>query len=438
MEVRRCTYPLLQEEVYTATLPSGLVVRVIPRKDYKKKYAVFMTQYGSNDSSFVLPGNNGVTVVPGNNGVTEVPDGIAHFLEHQMFAKEWGDAFSRFSEWGASANAFTAWTYTGYLFSTTANFLDCFKFLIDFVQDPYFTEAGTEKEKGIIEQEISMYQDDPSWRVFFDLLAAMYHHHPVRRDIAGTVQSVRQITKGLLDDCYNTFYHPSNMVLVAIGDLDPAQVIAAAEDQLSKREYKKQEDIQRIFPEEPESLRQSIVSQKLAVSVPLFALGFKDKVSGEKGEPLLHKQVLTEVMLQSVLGKSSVLYNELYSEGLIGRRFGFSHTAHPDHGYTIIQGESKNPEQVRERVFTALRELRDSGINEQDFTNGRKVLHGAFLRQLNSVESIANTVAQSTFEDIDFLRYPEVLHEVTLDEVNQRLREHLAEELAAFSIVEPM
>ena len=222
MDVRRCTYPLLAETTYSMELPSGLTVIAMPRSGFQRYYAVFMTKYGSNDSQFI---------VPGQTQPTEVPDGIAHFLEHQLFAKPWGSADERFAAWGASPNAFTSWTRTGYLFSTTDNFNDCFRFLIDYVLEPYFTVEGTEKEKGIIEQEIGMYDDDPGWQLTISLLQALFHQHPVRRDIVGTVESVRQINKQLLDDCYRTFYHPSNMVLVATGDFDPAVVLDMAAEQ---------------------------------------------------------------------------------------------------------------------------------------------------------------------------------------------------------------
>jgi len=425
MEVIRCTYPLLHEEVYTATLPSGLTVKVVPRQEFAKSYAVFMTKYGSNDNTFV---------VPGMNESTTVPDGIAHFLEHQMFAKPWGDAFTKFSEWGANANAFTGWTNTAYLFSTTTHFSDCLNFLVDFVQDPYFTAQGTEKEKGIIEQEIRMYDDDPNWRVYFNLLSALYHQHPVRTDIAGTVESVQSITKELLEDCYKTFYHPSNMVLVAVGNVDPGEVIAAVDEVLQNKNLKSQCEIKRLYPNEPSEVRQAEVNQQLSVTVPLFALGFKDAVIGAKGAELFKQQITTDLILQALLGKSSEVYNELYNQGLVGRRFSFSYTCHTDHGYTIIQGESKDPAAVRERLMLAFAEAKQQGLREQDFERSRKVLYGEFLREMNVVESVANSIASYSFEGIDYLTYPEVLQSISLSDANTRLKGFVPEQ-AAFSTI---
>lgn len=428
MEIAQLTYPLLQDKAYVAVVPPGLTVRFIPRVGFSKSYAVFMTHYGSNDNAFV---------VPGKAEITTVPDGIAHFLEHQMFAKSWGDAFTKFAAWGADPNAFTGWTYTGYLFSTTDNFLECLRFLVNFVQDPYFTVQGTEKEKGIIEQEIRMYEDDPNWQVYFNLLTAMYQYHPVRKDIAGTAESVRSITKAQLDDCYNTFYHPSNMVLVVAGDVDPAQVIDAVAEELQKKNLKPQGEIKRVYPTEPESNREQSVLARMSVTTPLFALGFKDATVGERGDALLSKQITTDLALHAFLGKSSDLYNSLYDQGLIGRGFSFGYTGHPDHGYSVIQGESKDPAEVRRFVLQHLTQLIGEGISNERFELCRKVLWGEFLRQLNSVESVANAVAQSYFDDIDYLRFPEILQSITLDSLNQRLREHFSPKRAAFSTVLP-
>ena len=155
-----------------------------------------------------------------------VPDGIAHFLEHKMFEKEDGDVFQKFSVLGASANAFTSFTRTAYLFSATDKLYDNTEILLDFVQEPYFTEKTVDKEKGIIAQEITMYDDLPDWRLYFGTIENLYHEHPVKIDIAGTVESIQDITAEHLYECYETFYHPSNMVLFVVGAVDPDEMMA--------------------------------------------------------------------------------------------------------------------------------------------------------------------------------------------------------------------
>src|SRR5699024_4753107 len=209
-------YQQIEEDIYSEILPNGLRVYILPKKEMAKTFSIFTTNYGSIDQSFV-PLNE--------KDITHVPDGIAHFLEHKLFEKEDRDVFQDFSKQGASANAFTSFTKTAYLFSATSNIQKNLETLIDFVQDPYFSEESVEKEKGIIAQEIKMYDDQPDWRAFFGTIKSLYHHHPVQIDIAGTVESIHKITKDDLYTCYHTFYHPSNMTLFVAGNVDPEETI---------------------------------------------------------------------------------------------------------------------------------------------------------------------------------------------------------------------
>ena len=204
---------IINEEVISAKLDSGLDVLLIPKKGYIKKYAIFSTKYGSNDNKFI-PINE--------NDVIQVPEGIAHFLEHKLFEEPEGNIFDEFSKLGTNVNAFTNFNQTSYLFSCTDNFCESLELLIKFVQNPYFTDENVEKEKGIIAQEIKMYEDNPGWRVFFNALKGMYFEHPVKIDIAGTIESIQNIDKETLYKCYNTFYNPKNMVLVTVGEIGRA------------------------------------------------------------------------------------------------------------------------------------------------------------------------------------------------------------------------
>src|SRR5690606_17846313 len=233
----------LQEQVYQARLDNGLGVFVMPKPGFHKKYAVFSTRYGSVDNRFRRPDRD---------EVIQVPDGIAHFLEHQLFQDASGHVFNAFADLGASVNAYTSYTMTSYLFSTTDNFPQAFDKLLDFVQAPHFTEAGVRKEIGIIEQEIRMYQDFPRHRLSQNLLQALYHVHPVRIDIAGTVESIREITADTLQLCYDTFYHPSNMAVLVVGDVEPDAVLQQVLDDMAGRRYSFRPPVQRLFDPEPE------------------------------------------------------------------------------------------------------------------------------------------------------------------------------------------
>jgi len=305
------------------------------------------------------------------------------------------------------------------------------------VQTPYFTAESVEKEKGIIEQEIRMYEDNPQWRIFFNLLAAMYKEHPVRVDIAGTVESIRQIDKDVLYKCYRTFYHPSNMALFVVGDVDPGRVLEQVEANISKRNYKELGEIKRIYPSEPTELGQDFVRQELVVSQPLLNLGFKERDLGYQGERLFKKELATNLVLDVVFGSSSKLYNELYEEGLIDDEFDAGYVAEQDYGHTIIGGETVDPDRLSERLAEGIKEAKKNGISEAQFEHYRRKAMGEFLKSFNSLEFIANNFLAYHFRQINFFTYLDVLQSVSLDDVNSRLHQHLVEDYMVSSLILP-
>ncbi len=425
--MKQISNPVLGETLFHRIHRSGLNVYILPKKGYSKSYAVFATRYGSVDSKFI---------VPGEQEVTEVPDGIAHFLEHKLFEEEEGNVFEKFSRLGASANAFTSFNITAYLFYCTDYFYENLDILLNFVQNPYFTDESVQKEQGIIGQEIRMYEDDPHWRVYFNLLGALYHCHPVRKDIAGTIESISKINKDILYKCYNTFYNPSNMLLFIAGDVNPDEVWEHVEKCIKVCDRTKS-GIKRIYPEEPEIINQPKVEQKLSVSIPLFQIGFKDNDIGYGGERLLRKDIVTRILLEMVLGKSTVLYQDLYEKGLINDTFESDFTAEIDYGFTILGGESSQPEKVQQYILEEIDRLRSRGLEKNEYERIKKVIYGRFIRQFNNIEGIANNFMANLFKDIDLLNYIDVFETITLDDVNERLVNHFKPENMALSVVRP-
>ena len=334
---------LLKEELYYEKLENGLEVYFMPKKGFTKKYAVLATNYGSNDLEFI-PINEKEKMT--------VNAGIAHFLEHKMFEQpDGGNAFDKFSKWGANANAFTNFTMTAYLFSATEYFYECLDHLIDYVQTPYFTDENVEKEKGIIEQEIKMYNDDPEWNVFFNSLKAMYVNHPTRIDIAGSVDSIYKITKEEHYKCYNTFYNPGNMILFVVGDLDCEEVF----DHVRKANHKDiqnlQEEIVRFYPEEPKEVKQKEIVAKFPISMPMFSICFKDDKVDIEGKELLRYEVITDILTDMLFKKGSAIYEDLYMKGLITPSFGAGFSSQIGYSYTSIGGESNDPRKVKEIIM---------------------------------------------------------------------------------------
>lgn len=423
MEIRRDA--LLQETLYAETMPGGLTAYVLPKPGYQKKFATLATHYGSIDNNFITPQGQEI----------KVPDGIAHFLEHKLFEGEDGNAADFFAELGASSNAFTNYTSTTYLFSATSRFPDNLDLLLRFVGQPYFTPENVEKEKGIIEQELRMYLDDPNWRVFHNLLGALFQKHPVRIDIGGTVESIRQIDAPTLNLCYDTFYHPSNMTFFAVGDIDPQATLDQVRETLSRRSLSPRPPVRRLFPTEPAARATGRVEDRMLVSEPLVEIGFKEQALGQ--EDFLARDVLTGLLLDAIFGKSSPLYTELYEAGLIDDRFSASYFGEADYGASILGGESPDPERLLERIQSGLERLRRDGIPEATFRRIRRKGLGEFLGLFNSPEAIAYSFNAYHFKGYDFFDFRQALEGATWEAVNNRLREHLVEENLAVSVIWP-
>lgn len=429
MELNYTKNSVTGEEMYYGTHSSGLGIYIIPKKGYSKTYAIFGTRYGSVDSKFV---------VPGEKELTEVPDGIAHYLEHKMFDQPDGsNVFDKFSKYGGNANAFTSFNMTAYLFSATANIEENLETLMDYVQSPYFTEESVQKEQGIIGQEIRMYDDNGGWKLFFNFLNCLYQNHPVKKEIAGTVESISHITADYLYKCYNTFYNISNMSIVVVGNVDAARIAQVIEKGVKKNEPFG-EEIKKVYPEEPKEIEKNYTEQKLSVAMPLFMLGFKDTDTGYGGERLLKKSIEINILLKMLFGKSSKLYKDLYEKGLINNSFSLEYTMQPDYGYSSIDGESSDPKAVYDAVINEVERVRKEGLSREDFERIKKVMWGGYIRSQNDVEDYAVTFMQHLFMGIDYFNYYDVYKMVTFEDVKNRFDEHFVKERSALSVVNPV
>ena len=419
----------VKEKLYIDKLENGLTVMIIPKKGIEKKYIIWGTNYGSNDSKFI---------VPGETETIEVPKGVAHFLEHKLFEQENGtNSLDTLTALGVNANAYTTNDHTAYLFECTDNFYEALDEFMDYVQHPYFTDENVEKEKGIIEQEIKMYNDDPEWNVFFNALKAMYVNHPTRIDIAGSVESIYKITKEELYKCYNTFYNPGNMILFVVGDLDAEEVFECVRKSNHKDIERLQEEIVRFYPEEPKEVKQKEIVQKFPISMPMFSICFKDDKVNIKGEELLKYEVMTDILTDMLFKKGSLIYEDLYMKGLITPNFGAGFSSQIDYSYTSIGGESKDPRKVKEIIMNYIEKFKKEGLDKEAFERTKKKHIGNFIKYFDSVTFIANNFITYKFKGINLLDYVEVMKKVTFEEVTERLNDHFKEENCVISIAEP-
>lgn len=411
----------LNEKYYEIDHKSGLKIYVMPKENYSSAYAVFGTNYGSIDTRFKRSDSDKWTTVP---------EGIAHFLEHKLFESEDLDAFTRYAKTGASANAYTSFDKTCYLFQCSDNFEASLEILLDFVTHPYFTKETVEKEQGIIGQEITMYYDVPGWMSTFNLLKLLYHNHPVRIDIAGTVESIAQITDKLLYDCYNTFYNLNNMVLAVVGNVTPEQVLAVCDKMLKKAEPLK---IERSFEAEPRDIVGTYTEYNLSMSMPVFSFGYKEKC--EKPLQDIKTIVETNILLEILAGETSDLYNSLFEKGLINSSFSKEYFI--GYGYEAItfDGESENPKAVSEEIKQEVARLKKEGIDENQFEAARRSLYGREIMEYNDIDSIANGFVSAHFGGYSVFDAVEIYRSVTREDIEKRLSQVMDEQYSALSVV---
>lgn len=416
-------YSSIGERCYEERLDNGLLVRVVPKKDFARKYAFIAIDFGSIDTSFTVEQKR-----------HRVPDGIAHYLEHKMFDLPDANAMNLFAAQGGSPNAFTSYAMTAYYFSCTENFDENLRTLLTMVMTPYFTPESVEKERGIIAQEIKMYEDSADSRVYEDLFAALYAEHPVRVPIAGTVESIGEITAQTLYDCYDAFYQPSNMILCVAGDVDAQQVIAAAREltgstkaQIPERHYGKTES---MLPVKKRTQR------RMEVSMPSFSVGFKCEAPASGRETML-QEIIGDLAAEILIGESSPLYQRLYEDGLIDAGFSAGYESVKEACMITAGGDSKDPDAVLSAMLAEADRIRAEGFDTELFERLKKSSLGRRTRDLDSFESICYRNCAYFFDGTDYFRFPEVFASVTKEAVQEFLCRVIRPERSAISMILP-
>lgn len=401
---------------------SGLDILVWEMEGFSSTEALFGTKYGSINTMFKTEDDENYTAVP---------EGIAHFLEHKLFENEDTDVFDLYAKTGASANAYTSFDKTCYLFSCSDNYQESLKILLSFVQKPYFTKESVDKEQGIIGQEIKMTEDNPGWRVFFNLLKCLYHNHPVKIDIAGTVESIAKIDADLLYKCYNTFYNLHNMVLSIAGNVKTDEVIKIADELLIPTKDKK---LETVFEEEPYGIVQKEVVQKMPVGTPIFHIGFKSNaLIGYEG---LKAEMEAYVAVNVIADAFSELYKELMDDGLVNNSFS-TEVFNGDGYFTVIfAGESKDPREVLNRIKMAINKAKKDGLNREHFDVIKKATYGSTIREFNNVDSVANLLINNYFSNLSPFDGVKILSQMTYEDVQSCLIERFDTENVAISIIE--
>ena len=379
-------FDTLKETLYHEKMDNGLEVYLLPKQGFEKTYGLFSTKFGAIDTTFVpLNGNE----------MIKVEDGIAHFLEHKMFDMNGTDASDEFAKLGASTNAFTSSSRTAYLFSTTSNEYPCIELLLDFVQRLDITPESVEKEKGIIGQEIKMYDDDPDWRVYFGSIQNLYNNHPVAIDIAGTVETVNRTDKTMLETCYNTFYHPSNMMLFVVGNINADTAINVIRENQAKKNFE---------------TAQPIICQKNIVSIKI------NEILSEPKEKI-KRELSMNLLFDLLFSKSSKLYNDWLNKGIINDSFSASFTQERDYAFIQIGCDCDDYETLKNHLLDLIKNFKELKIEEKDFERIKKKNIGLFINLFNSPESIANLFSRYYFEGTIALNLVDEVADIQLKDI---------------------
>ena len=417
-------YPHIGETLYSETLPNGLRLRVIPKKGFRSRYAVFAANYGGAHRRFTVDGRT-----------ADTPAGVAHFLEHKMFDLPNGDtAVDVLTANGADPNAFTSEGITCYYFQCTERFEENLRLLLHFVSTPYFTEETVQKEQGIIGQEIRMGEDSPGSAVYYNLLRQLYASHPIRDRVVGTVESIAQITAQTLYDCHKVFYAPCNMCLCVEGDVDPEEIARIAREELSQ-EPGSVPTADFGEPEGPLPLER-IHRQQMDISAPQFLIGAKIRPA-DGGESALRQRLISSLALRLLVGASSDFYNKLYAEGLLNRDFDAEIEYVAGAGTLLIGGESSDPEGVLRALENELSRVERDGLDPVRFERAKRASLGARLRGLEDFENVCIALVEGLFDGYCALDATELLQSVTRQECEAFLRQELRPERLALSIIEP-
>ena len=420
--MNKITYQLLNETLFSYTHSSGLKVYMAVKPGFAKACAYFSTNYGSTTNKFVPKGGTEPILVP---------DGVAHFLEHKVFEQpDESSVFDSFSKYGAYANAYTSFNMTTYYFWCTENFRENLKTLVEFVQTPYFTDENVAKEQGIIGQEIKMYEDNPNWSCYFNMLQGLYKNHPVRLDIAGTVESISKITKDTLYTCYNTFYNPSNMTLCMVGDFDPDEMTKYLDTILAP--VSPISEIRRFVPDEPTAVASRTKSRKMSVATPVYTIGFKEINFSDEVEL---RRASAKTAIELLLGRSGKLYSRLYEKGLITAAFATDYTGEADYGFAEIADESGNAEKVAEEI---IKEIKNFSFDRAHFERIKRKRFGRSLHTFDDPELYAGALARNTTVGTDLYKMVELAEKVTEKDVKAVFERMLSADNITISETQPV
>jgi len=413
------------DKIYKTIIGDGLETYICKKEGFAIKIGMLGTEYGSTDNDFI-DCSTGSRI--------KVPDGIAHFLEHKLFEQEDGNALDLFAKMGVSANAYTSFDHTVYFFETSVKFKESLEKLFTLVMNPYFTLENVEKEKGIITQELKMYEDNPESVVYYNILKAMYKRHPLNIDIAGTEASIEKITKKDLDICYKNFYSPKNMFCIIIGDVDVEATIGELDEIYNQYKKEVAEKVVRFKVAEQKKPFKKEITQSLDVYMPHIAYGFK--MEKQDSQINLKNKIITKIINDICFSKISLFYEEMYSKKIVNEPIEIEYECGKDFAYIVMMGLSKEITKYKQEVKEYLMKLKKNGIDKSLLEIVKKKLKGEEVYKSENIMSIHRDIIESIIQDRKIFNNTEDIEKITIEEINTFIRKNLNFEQMAISIID--
>ncbi len=414
----------IKEKLYIEKLSNGLTIMVLPKKT-RKKYVIWSANFGSIDNKFYVSEESELTVLP---------DGIAHYLEHKLFEQKNGkNSLDVLTSMGVDANAYTTNDHTAFLFECTDNFDNALDEFMNYVQNPYFTDENVDKERGIIEQEIMMYDDDPSWSLYINALKCMYKDNEINIDVAGTKQTIAEINKEKLYKIYDSFYRPENMVMVLAGDFEPERILEKIKSKITLNPNKN--DIKRVYSKEQEDIVQGYIKKEMDISMPCILIGYK--VNDIK-ENKIREHIAIEILGNLLFGKTSKFFEKLYEAGKIISEPVINYEFSKTYAHVLIQVQSDYVDDMVKAIEERIEEVKRNGINEKDFEGSKKKVYGEFVKDYNEISTISTILVADYFKNINSFDYFEDFSTVNKELAERVLKNIFLENRKVVSIVNPI
>lgn len=349
-------------------MTSGIDFYYIPMENYREKMVAVVIENGGNAVDFKSNKDS-----KGFN----LPYGTAHFLEHKMFRQKWGDAFATFIKNGAMANAFTDATKTVYYFKCQENFGKNVKLLLEMVQNPYFVEAEIDNERNIIEREITLYDDEPIWCAYYEMLDAMYEKHPIKIPIAGDKKSISNIDKKVLEESFSLLYPTNKMAIICVGDISLDFMMKEI-----KKIPKKYSNYTDVYEYEQEKILKDYTEIDMGLSTPIYQIGMK--LIAEESRNFWEELAMT-IALDIWIGESSDFHEKALEKNYIDEPLGYSYFAGEGFSFVAFLGKGKHYDDIFKLMQIEYKKILENGIYQKHFQRIRKKQIGKYLKTNQNV-----------------------------------------------------